>query len=278
MKKIASILLVCVLLVASLGCGGKEKAALSEEEAASLVGLVEDSIRAMSQLKGYRMKGSMEMRMGAGEEAAGNTLNMELQSEVENLGDTANQHMRIDMGFMTTEAYLYEGYYYQNIPGQGWSKISLAEFQAQNLATGTSGIMATEQLRRILEAMEEITVIEDSEEVTGLSLRMGKEFLLSSLASYREMNAEDSAGQMEEWLRMIEESAENFSAEMRIWIGKGDHLIRRMEQVMELKSLAQLGDIWSQMSVEIYDYDADIRIQLPEEAKKAKETGLPTNQ
>ncbi len=250
---------------------------MSEEETASLFGFVEDSIQAMSQLKGYRMKGSMEMRMGVGENQAGNTLSMELQSEVENLGDAANQHIRIDMGFMTTEGYLYEGYYYQNIPGQGWSKISLAEFQAQNLTTGTSGLMATEQLRRILEVVEEISVIEDSEEVKGLSMRMGKEFLLHSLANYREMNTEDSSSQIEEWLRIIEESAENFGAEMRIWIGKDDRLIRRMEQVMELKNLAQLGDIWSRMSMEVYDYNADIHIRLPEEAKKAKETKSSTN-
>ncbi|MDI6874821.1 MAG: hypothetical protein QME84_11155 [Actinomycetota bacterium] len=220
----------------------------------------------MAGLSGYRMRGYMEMSAGSGEASDSGTLRMDVQSEVQNVEGHTNQHMSMDMGSLTTEAYIYGDYFYQEIPGQGWIKTSLAQYQAQNLATG---VISEEQLQLILESVEEATIRDEGEDAQEMVLVLGKEFLLRSLERFREQAGEEARSQMEEWMSAMEGAAEGFSATLRLLVGKEDHLIREMEMTIEMRDIPQLGTYRSRMYMEAYDYNAEIHIELPPEAEKA---------
>ncbi len=267
--KRATVLLAIVVLLAAAawGCGKGEspepgKAGLETE----VVPFLEESIRSMSRLSGYRMRGSMEMNAGSGEVSDSGALRMEIQSEVQNTEGGTNQHMRMDMGGLTTQAYLYGDYFYQEVPGRGWVKTSVAQYQAQNLSTG---MIDEDQLRLILESVEEATVRDSGSDTRELSLVLGRDFLLRSLERFREEAGEEAKKQMEEWLSAMEEVADSFNATMRLVIGKDDHLIREMEMVIEMRDVPQLGTYRSRMFMEVYDYNAEVSIELPAEAEKA---------
>ncbi|MGQ9476354.1 MAG: DUF6612 family protein [Actinomycetota bacterium] len=267
MKRTVMIITLLLLVFALWGCGRGES---TETRKADLEGevlpLLEDSIRAMVEMKGYRMRGYMEMGVG-GENATGSgNLRMDTQSEVENVEGRTNQHMRMDMGGMVTEAYIYGDYFYEQVPGRGWVKTSVARYQAQNLATGVIG---EEQLRLILETVEEAAIRDGEDDEMEVTLVLGEDFLLRSLERFRAEMEEESQGQMEEWISAMKEAAGGFGATLRLVLGKDDHYIREMEMSIEMKDVPQLGSYRSRMYMEIYDYGAEIEIKLPAEAEKA---------
>lgn len=268
MIKSAPVLTLCMLIVVAWGCGGgvsqKERQADFKEE---VLPFLEESVQAMSQLKGYRMRGSMEISAGGDEATGSRALKMEMQTEVENIEERTHQHIRMEMGGLTTDAYIYEDYFYQDVPGQGWIKTSLAEYQAQNLATG---VLGGEQLELIMETVENASVVEENEESRELILALGRDFLLTSLERFRQSANEEELKRMEEWMAAMEKAADGFRAEIRLSIGKDDHLIRRMEMTIEMKDIPQLGTYTSRMFMDVYDHNADIHIQLPREAEQAK--------
>ncbi len=271
MKRIYLLVAVCLLATAAWGCGkGSSAESRKADLETEVLPLLDDSIRAMSELRGYRMKGSMEMSAGSGDASGSGTLRMEIRSEVENTDGRANQYIHMEMGGLATEAYIYGDYFYQEVPGQGWTKSSLAQYQVQNLSTG---VISEEQMRLIAETVEEAIVRDKGEDGKEMVLLLGKEFLLRSLERFREEAGEAAKGQMEQWMSAMEEAAEGFSATLRLLVGKGDHLIREMEMTIEMKDVPQLGTYRSTMHMEAYDYDAQIHIELPPEAEKAALSG-----
>lgn len=272
MKKIALLVVICLLATAAWGCGrestqGHRKADLE----ADVLPLLEDSIRAMSELRGYRLKGSMEMSAGGGDASGSGTLRMDMRAEVENTEGGTNQHIHMEMGGLATEAYIYGDYFYQEVPGQGWVKSSLAQYQAQNLSTG---VINEEQMRLIAETVREATVRDEGGDEMEMELVLGEEFLLRSLERFRDEAGEAAGSQMEQWVSVMEEAAWGFSATLRLVVGKQDRLIRKMEMNIEMREVPQLGTYKSTMHTEAYDYNADIHVELPPEAEKATLSGV----
>lgn len=267
MKRTVLIIALLLLVSALWGCGGGESAGTQKADLeGEVLPLLEDSIRAMVEIKGYRMRGYMEMGAG-GEDATGSgTLRMDIQSEVENVEGRTNQHMRMDMGGMVTEAYIFGDYFYQQVPGRGWVKTSVARYQAQNLATG---VISEEQLRLILDSVEEAAIRDGEGGEMEVTLVLGEDFLLRSLERFGAEMEEGSQGQMEEWISAMKEAAGGFGATLRLALGKDDHYIRKMEMSIEMKDVPQLGSYRSRMYMEIYDYGAEIDVELPAEAEKA---------
>ena len=263
MKRIALFLVMSLLLTAALGCGGGEKRDASSEDALSL--LMESS-QAMSALSGYRMNGTMEMGMGNAD-AGGGSLSMEMAGEVDNTGESPAQHITVKMGTVASEAYIVGDYYYQEIPGQGWIKMDVAQYRAQNVSMG---MVDSQQWKSIAEAAEDIAIDEETEEETVISLKLGEEFFRMSFESYRESLSEEERAEMQEWIDYMEESTQGFSARIRLWIGKGDRLVRRMEMSYRMQN-AQVGSMTGVADMEITDYNADIHVTLPEGAEGARE-------
>lgn len=268
MKRLSLCIVVLLLVSTFWGCG---KEGVTETRTADVdtevIPILEESFTAMSGLKGYRMRGYMEMSAG-GEDASGSgTLRMDIESEVENVEGGTNQHMHVDMGGLTTEAYIYGDYFYQEVPGQGWIKTSLAQYQAQNLA---AGVIDEEQMRLILESVQEATIGENDAGDTEVTLILGHDFLLGSLERFREEMGEGIEAQMEEWISAMEEASSGFSATLNLTIGKEDHLLRNMEMYLEMTNIPDLGSYRNRMFMEVFDYGADIHIELPEEALNAR--------
>jgi len=269
MKKMTLLLTVCLLASVLWGCGGgKPSKPRNADLETEVLPLLEESIRSMAALKGYRIRGSLEM--GAGGEGAGDsgTLRMDMDSDVENTESGTNQYMRMDMNGLVTEAYIYGDYFYQNVPGKGWIKTGLAQYQAQsqNLSTG---VIREEQLRLIMDSAVEATIRDGEEGTRELSLVLGKEFLLRSLQYFREEAGEEAMGRMEQWMSAMEEAAEGFTATLTLVVERESHLIKEMEMAIEMRDIPGMGTYRSRMHAEIYDYGGDIHIELPAEAKNA---------
>lgn len=267
MKRTVLIITILLLVSALWGCGGGESTGTKKADMeGEVLPLLEESIRSLVEIKGYRMRGYMEMGAG-GEDASGSgTLRMDIQSEVENVEGHTNQHMRMDMGGITTEAYIYGDYFYQQMPGRGWVKTSVAQYQAQNLATG---MISEDQLRLIMETVEEASILEGKGDELEITLVLGEDFLLRSLERFRAEMSEEAQGQMEEWVSAMKEAAGGFGATLLLTLGKDDHVIRKMEMTIEMKNVPQLGSYRSRMYMELYDYGADVKVELPAEAEKA---------
>lgn len=268
MKKLSLCIVVLLLASALWGCG-KEGATETRtaDVNAGIIPLLEESFNAMSGLKGYRMRGYMEMSAGGENALDSGTLRMDIESEVENVEGGTNQHMHVDMGGLTTEAYIYGDYFYQEVPGRGWIKTGVAQYQAQNLA---AGVIDEEQMRLILESVQEATIGEDDAGDTKVTLILGQDFLLGSLERFREEMGEEIQAQMQEWISAMEEAASDFSATLNLTIGKEDRLLRNMEMNLEMTNIPDLGSYRNRMFMEVFDYGADIHIELPEEARNAQ--------
>lgn len=264
MKKAVPFLVLAMLLPAALGCGGGSGGEASQGDA---LALLMESSKAMSTLSGYRMNGRMEVGMGKEDASGGGSLSMEISSEIDNTGESPSQRITVKMGSIASEAYIVGDYYYQEVPGQGWIKMNVAQYRAQNLSMG---MMDPRQWDYLAEAAEGIVVEEKTEEASVVSLELGEEFFRQSFESYQESLSGEEREQMREWISLMEESAGGFTANIRLWIGEKDRLMRRMEMSYRMQN-AQVGLLTGVAELEISDYNADIRIALPEEAKGASE-------
>ncbi|MBC7246373.1 MAG: hypothetical protein H5T73_01160 [Actinobacteria bacterium] len=263
MKRSLLLLVLAFLLAAALGCGGRSEGETGQVDA---LALLMRSSEAMSALSGYRMSGTMEIGMG-GTEAGGGSLRMQVAGEVDNTGEIPAQHITVEMGTMTSEAYIVGGYYYQDVPGQGWIKMDVAQYRTQNMGMG---MVDPQQWKSIAEAAEDITVEEEAGGVAVISLKLGEDFFRLSFQQYQESLSDEERERMREWLDLMQGGMEGFSAEIRMWIGEEDHLVRRMQIDYRMEN-PQVGSLTGTMNVELSDYGAEIRVTLPEGAGNASE-------
>ncbi len=270
MKRIAAVLLVSLLAVSLLGCGGGKK---EEGEAANL-SLLAESAAAMAEVESFRMKGVIEVDAGAAMPGGqGQVIDMEVAAEVQNVDGDMRQRLTVSIGDFVTEAFIVGGVYYQDVPGQGWMKMSSGAYMSRNMGLGLAD---PEQMDLMVLLAEDAEVVEEDDKTVALSFRLGQEFMQAAMDLYRrqmEENGDQAAAEME-WLDMAEENMADFQADMTIWIGKEDRLIRRIETTYAMGGLSPMGEVSSSMLVDLFDFGADIVIALPEEAAQAQEFEL----
>jgi len=266
MKRIAAVLLVAVLAFSLAGCKGGSSAQ-------DTLSILMEATAAMSEVSGYRMGGTITMDAGTAT-AGGQSqpVNMEIRAEVQNADSEMRQHMFATIGDYEVEAYIIGDVYYQNLPGQGWMKMSTGAYQAQNMSMG---FVDAAQMEIMAQVAKDAEVIEENDETVALSFRLDEEYLQASLELYRKYIAEGNEQLPEEWLQMAEETISDFQAEIRLRIGKADDLIQRMEMEYVMGGQSQVGEVASSMQMDFFDYNEDIVVELPPEAAQAQEFTFP---
>lgn len=260
MKKIAAAVIATIIILSVVGCGGG-----SQIEPTPL--LIE-SAGAMSEVSSYRMSGTIEMSSGSGSPGVqSQPVGMEIVADVQNTGGEVRQHMYITVGDYEIEAYIIGGVYYQDLPGQGWMKMSTGAYRTQNM---NLGLVDAEQMGLMAELAKNAEVIEENDEQVSLSFQLDKEYFDASMELYRQYIDEEGQ-QLPEELLQIEEAISDFQAEIRIWLLKSDNLIERMTMSYAMTGLPQVGEVSSSMLMDFSDYNQDIVIELPEEARQAQE-------
>lgn len=267
MKRTIAASLIALLLLASAGCGGGDK-----DEARDGLSLLMEASQAMLEVSGYRMSGTVGMEVGApGGGGQGQAMTVDLTADVQNADDGMRQRMLIDMGGYEVEAYIIGGVYYQNVPGQGWTKTSTGAYLSQGM---NLGVVDAEQMEMMADMAEDIEVVEESDEVFALSFRLDQEYAQAVMDLYRKYVDEQDEGVSEEWLSMAEEAMADFHAELRIWLNRADKLMRRMEMSYVMGGMSEIGEVTSSMEVDLFDYGEDIVVELPAEAAQAQEIEL----
>ncbi len=265
MKRIAAALLVAVLVVSFAGCGGGNE----EDGGAGNLSLLAESTAAMAEVNSYRISGIIEMDAGAVMSGGqGQVISMDVVADVQNVGGDMRQHMTVTMGDYVAEAYIVEGVYYQNVPGQGWLKMSSGAYMSQNMGLGLAN---ADQMEIMAQLAKDARVVEENDEAVVLSFHLDQEYMEAAMDLYRKYMEEGDNQVSEEWLSMAEETISDFQADMSIWIDREDHLIQRMEMTYTMGGLSQTGEISSSMVADFFDYGADIVIELPAEAAEARE-------
>jgi hypothetical protein len=268
MKRIVAALLVAALFVSVAGCGGDTQGG----DTGSLSLLVDYS-EAMAKVGGYRIEGSIEMESGAvaaGEQSQ--TIAMEIRADVQNSDGEMRQHMFVTMGDYKVEAYIVDGVYYQNLPGQGWMKMSTGAYNlSQNMSMG---VMDAEQMEVMAQLARDAEIVEEDDETIALSFSLDQEYLQASLDLFRKSIEEGGEQFPEEWLQLAEESISDFRAEIRMWLRKADDLVQRMEMSYTMAGLPEMGEVKSYMEMDFLDYGQEIVVELPPEAAQAQEFEL----
>ena len=265
MKRFAGMLVMAVLVLSFAGCGGG-----SESNATESLSLLVDSTRAMTEVSGYRMSGTIEMAMGAAS-AGGQVMTMEVDAEAQNVDGDTRQHMFVNVEGYEVEAYIVGGVYYQNVPGQGWMKMSTAAYMSQNM---NLGLVDAEQMEMMARLAKDAEVVEESGDTLVMSFHLGQEYVQASLDLYRKSMEEGQEPLPEEWLQMAEEYMSGFQADLIVRINQTDKLIQRMEMSYIMKGMPEVGDVESSTEMDFYDYGQDIEIELPPEAEQAQEVEL----
>jgi hypothetical protein len=268
MRRIAAALLITVLVVCLAGCGGGSDAVDTSSDAVSLLMA---STQAMSELEGYRMSGSIALGMEGGP-AGGQSqpITMDIKADVQNSDGEMRQHMFVTIGGYEVEAYIIGGIYYQNVPGQGWQKSSVAANQIQGMSLG---MVDAAQLEMMAQMAKNAQIFEEDDETIALSIQLDQEYFQASMELYTDYMDETGQQIPVEWTEMVE-AITDFQAEMRIWVGKRDDLFKRMEMTYKMSGIPQVGTVTSSMEVDFFDYGEGIVVELPPEAAQAPEVEL----
>jgi hypothetical protein len=256
MKKLAAAVLVTVIVLAAVGCGGGS-------QIDPMTQLVE-STAAMSEVSGYRMSGAIEMSSGDG---PNDTVAMDIVADVQNVDGEVRQHMYITIGDYKVEAYIVGGVYYQNLPGQGWMKMSTGTYRTQSM---NLGLVDAEQMGLMAELATNAEVSEENDAEVVVSFHLDKAYFDASMELYRQY-IEEGSQQLPEELLHMEEAISDFQSDISMWVRKSDNLVTRMVMSYTMAGMPEVGDIGSSMRVDFTDFNQDISIELPEEALQAPE-------
>jgi len=266
MRRIAAAILIALLVISFAGCGGGSDESATSSDAVSLLLA---STQAMSELKGYRMNGSISLGMDAAG-SQGDAISMDVEAEIQNSDGEMRQHMFVSISGYEVEAYIIGGIYYQNVPGQGWQKSSVAANQMQGLSLGMVDAAQMEMMAQMAKNSE---IFEEDDGTVALSIQLDQDYFQASMDLYYDYMEETGQQVPEDWNDMVE-AITDFQAEIRIWVTKPDNLFKRMEMTYEMSGLPQVGTVTSSMDVSFSDYNEDIVVELPPEAEQAPEVEL----
>lgn len=265
MKKIvAAAFLTAALCICLSGCGG--------DSGNGALSLLMESSRSMSEVSGYRMRGSLDMS-AEGSDAGGGTWSMvaDIEAEVQVCEGEMRQHMTMTMDGEKIDSYIIGDEYYQHIPGQGWMRMHVGAYKTQNLGMG---LMDPEEMELMAGMASKAEVIEEGGEEICLSFHLDEDFFKASLEISRRYLEEGGQAVPDEWLKQAEEAVSSFQADIRIWLWQESKLIDRIETAYTMGGVSPVGDITNSMQLQMYDYNQDIEVELPPEAEGAEEFNI----
>ena len=259
------VLVVLVVWLLPAGCGKK---AISQDEA---MDSLRSAYRMMAESTGYRYRTTIKYDFPDMDEAQKTQIAatipsyLTLEGEVQQQGGNYRQHSITGGMGEPTESYVVDGVSYQNTAGSGWVKTNLASYRL-NLNNLYS--FSSEDFENMLGFVGEINVVEDSPEKLVLSFNAGGDYLLSSLEKNKDTyRTEEELKKYDQLYQLMV----NSSTEITSSIYKDSGYLQRQEITMTLPDTPLIGTtVVMSFKIDFYDYSADIQIQLPEEASKAK--------
>jgi hypothetical protein len=274
MRKNAVIFLAFAVLSASLlpvGCGGESNQSQASDPQA--MEFLLESSQAMSELFSYRMSGSMIMDSTDDAMAeAGFPMSIEFESDIIMEDGEFSQHMVTStkaeaIGEYETESFVIGNQFYQYDPTQGWLRMDTSKYMAQNLNTGFVDAQRIELMAGIA---QDARIFEEDDQMIGVSFHMDENYMKAVIDSAQEYMQELGQSLSEEWLQSVQVMIAGSQADVSMWIWRDSKLVDHME-MLYLFGGTTMQNIELDMRINMYDYNQEIEIVLPEEAKQAKE-------
>jgi hypothetical protein len=267
-KWLGLVLLVPVVLVAWLLPAGCGKKAISQEEA---LDNVRSAYRMMGESTGYRYHSGIKYSFPDMDEtqkaqiASAIPSYVELEGEVQQQVDDYRKHSKTTSMGEQSENYVVDGVSYQYTEKTGWVKTDLS---SSRLNLNSLSSFSTEDFENMLGFVGEIKVVEDSPEMLVLSFTAGSDYLLSSLEKNKGLyQTEEELKKYDQFYQLMS----NSTTEITSYIYKDSGYLQKQEITMTLPNTPLIGTtVVMSFKSDFYDYGADIQIELPPEAAKAR--------
>jgi hypothetical protein len=280
MRKITAALLVSALLALTLfrvGCA--EEAKEGARQGVQAEDLLAECKLAMSGLVAYRVSGRIEMSAEEDETAeTGLPMNIEFQSEIQAQGAEVNRHIITSTSSGAVEGEYEMEYFligkqgYLRDPNQGWLRMDLSAYMIQELNTG---FIDAQKVALMVGVAGETNVFAEDEEVIGISFEMDENYLKAAFEAAGEYIGRLGGSLPGEWRQSMEEMTAGYRADVRMWVRRDSKFVDRMEIDSRQGVTPTMSSIERKISVKLFDFNQDIRLVLPEEARKAKELTVP---
>ena len=264
MKKVAAALTTAAILLCLVGCGGGTGGTLGEATPVMM-----EAGQAMAGVTSYRMSGTMVVQAAdINQTGAAVPMEMNIEAEMQISGGEVRQYMATTMNGFAIETYVIGEEVYANYPTQGWIKMDIAMYKTQDLSTG---LLGPENIELMAEMAQEAEVVEETEDRIGLAFHLDEEYLKVGI-EMSEQYLEGAKDTMpDDWMKQAMESIAGFEADIVVWLWKESKLLDSMEGEYYMRGTEATGEITGTMQFEVYDYNADIEIELPPEAEGAVE-------
>jgi hypothetical protein len=270
MKKTAVMLITASVLLCLVGCGGGAEGTLGEATP-----MMMEAGQAMAGVTSYRMSGNMLVEAaGMNQAGAAVPMEMNIEAEMELSNGEIRQYMATTMNGYTIETYVIGEEVYANYPGQGWVKMPASYYKTQDLGTGMLG---PENMELMAEMASEAEVVEETGDRVGLAFHLDEEYLEMGLEMTEEYMEGAKDVMPDDWMKQARETTAGFEADIMVWLIKDSKLLDSMEGEYFMQGTEATGEITGTMQFKIYDYNADIDIELPQEAEGAVEVTFPSS-
>lgn len=264
MKKAAVAVITAAVLLCLVGCGGGSGGAKGEAAP-----MMMEAGQAMAGVTSYRMSGTMVMEAAdINQTGAAIPMQMNIEAEMEMSDGELRQHMATTMNGFAIETYVIGEDVYAHYPTQGWIKMDIAMYKTQDLSTG---LLGPDNIELMAEMAIEAEVVEETEDRIGLAFHLDEEYLKVGLEMSQEYLEGAKDTMPDDWMKQAMESIAGFEADFVIWLWKDNNLLDSMEGEYYMKGTEATGEIMGTMQFEVYDYNADIQIELPPAAEGAVE-------
>jgi hypothetical protein len=279
MKKVITTLLLLTLFILAAGGTGCGNESNQSEENTQAMSMLLESSQAMSNVSGYRMDGEMLMDAGGSEAASmGLPMTVDIQAEIKITDGKINEHMKLitkseSIGTYETDSYIIGNQFYQYVPGQGWFRMDYGVYMTQNM---NIGLLDSNQMEVMAKMARNAEIIGREGGKIGLFFHLSEEFFKTVLESASQSAGEGGQPLPEEWLQQAEGILSGIEADVTIWLWEDSNLVDRMEYKATMGGMPPLENIEQTMLVKMFDYNQNIEVVLPEEAKGAQEFPLPS--
>ena len=243
MKKsvvLAMVFLFSVALVLA-GCGSQ-----------SAGEILDQSVKKMETVESLKMKADMTNEESGKKE---NTQFDAVLARSEANREEYNMMITSDVAGVEETIYIVDGYQYMKLDGE-WYKAP---------ATEEDTVVDLGQLGKLAEMADEIEITSVSGDSWTLSYELGAEYFVEMMKESGEFE-----GEGEEFDEMMEPFVENMELNGKLRIAKSTYYLEMMNMVMDA-SIEGLGSFSMEITSEYSDYDKGLEVELPEEAKNAKD-------
>lgn len=242
-------------------CIGEQKGVLPKEEVSPPIGLTAEQIRdksveAMDNVHSYAFDMGIKMSVEEGQGVTAMDMTGNGRVDIKN----KRMYSKIDVGMlgmtMSTETYLIDNMQYIMLPTMGWVKNETEAdiWETQDFVKSQRDLMKDIEVKLC-----------GSENVNGvdcyiLEMKPDKDEILQLLGQQMGDISGISSTEMSEMIKSIE---------LKEWIAKDTFLVRRTVTDMQMETEGKTLNI--EVTLNVYDYNKAMNIELPEEAKNAQD-------